>query len=56
MPINNTSAENFAAWIGRNLRARLEKTFGRISVRRLRLTVSETSGQLGIYTASDDEP
>jgi 6-pyruvoyltetrahydropterin/6-carboxytetrahydropterin synthase len=53
LPINNTSAENFAAWIGRNLRERLIASFGPLSVRRLRVCVSETAGQAGVYTYSD---
>jgi 6-pyruvoyltetrahydropterin/6-carboxytetrahydropterin synthase len=52
LPINNTSAENFAAWMGRNLRTRLLAAFGALSVRRLRVTVSETAGQSGVYTFS----
>src|SRR4051812_32891161 len=35
LPINNSSAENFAAWLGRGLCARLRESFGRVSVRRL---------------------
>lgn len=54
LPINNTSAENFAAWIGRSLYERLRSTFGRISVQKLRVEVSETVGQKGVYTYSDD--
>ena len=53
LPINNTSAENFAAWIGRELFSRLQQSFGRLSVRRLRVGVSETSGQAGVYTYTD---
>ncbi len=53
MPINNTSAENFAAWMGRSLYKRLQESFGKLSVHRLRVTVSETSGQAGVYTYSD---
>ena len=53
MPINNTSAENFAAWVGRSLYKRLQESFGKLSVHRLRVTVSETSGQAGVYTYSD---
>jgi 6-pyruvoyltetrahydropterin/6-carboxytetrahydropterin synthase len=53
LPINNTSAENFAAWMGRQLVAELRERFGAISVNRLRITVSETSGQDGVYTYSD---
>ena len=56
LPINNTSAENFAAWLGRNLCARLRDTFGRVSVRKLRLAVSETAGQSGVYHFTDDTP
>jgi 6-pyruvoyltetrahydropterin/6-carboxytetrahydropterin synthase len=55
LPINNTSAENFAAWLGRELFNRLQESFGKLSVRRLRVAVSETSGQAGVYTYSDDE-
>ncbi len=53
LPINNTSAENFAAWIGRTLLARLRERFGNLAVRTLRCAVSETRGQSGIYTYSD---
>jgi len=53
LPINNTSAENFASWIGRTLFTELTATFGNLSVRRLRIAVSETSGQAGVYTYSD---
>ncbi len=55
LPINNTSAENFAAWIGRNLYRQLTETFGKLSVNRLRVAVSETSGQAGVYTYRDEE-
>jgi 6-pyruvoyltetrahydropterin/6-carboxytetrahydropterin synthase len=54
LPINNTSAENFAAWIGRSLCRRLRESFGPVSVRRLRVAVSETPGQDGVYQYSDD--
>lgn len=50
MPINNTSAENLAAWVGRTLIAELRERFGTALVRRLRVTVAETSGQAGVYT------
>ena len=53
LPINNSSAENFASWIGRNLYAEMSTTFGSLSVRRLRVEVSETSGQAGVYTYAD---
>jgi 6-pyruvoyltetrahydropterin/6-carboxytetrahydropterin synthase len=54
LPINNTSAENFATWIGGELLAKLRERFGRVSVSRLRVEVSETKGQSGVYTYSDD--
>ncbi len=50
MPFNNTSAENLSAWLGRSLVERLQRMFGKVKVRRLRLTVAETSGQYGVYT------
>lgn len=55
LPINNTSAENFAAWMGRTLMVRLTERFGRVHVRRMRIAVSETSGQHGVYTCTEDE-
>jgi 6-pyruvoyltetrahydropterin/6-carboxytetrahydropterin synthase len=56
LPINNTSAENLAAWVGRNLFAQLRETFGASSVRRMRVTVSEIAGQTGVYRFGDPEP
>src|SRR5205807_5197652 len=41
LPINNTSAENFAAWIGRNLHQRLKEAFGEVSVSKLRVRSEE---------------
>ncbi len=55
LPINNTSAENFAAYLGRKLHGELIERFGRVSVHRLRITVSETSGQDGVYIYTDEE-
>jgi 6-pyruvoyltetrahydropterin/6-carboxytetrahydropterin synthase len=55
LPINNTSAENLATWIGRELQARIADRFGRTQIQRLRLAVSETSGQWGVYYCSDDD-
>jgi 6-pyruvoyltetrahydropterin/6-carboxytetrahydropterin synthase len=49
LPINNPSAENLAAWFGRTLLVRLRERFGAVRVRRLRVLISETSGQDGIY-------
>ena len=52
LPLNNISAENLAAYIGRALRKRLEVDVGRPPIERLRLAVSETSGQWGVYSHS----
>jgi len=54
LPFNNTSAENFASWLGRELRRRIIERFGATQVRRLEVAVSETPGQRGIYRYSDD--
>lgn len=49
LPINNTSAENFASYLGRELKQTLEDRFGDIDIRRLRVSVEETPGQRGVY-------
>lgn len=54
LPINNTSAENLAAYLGRELRSRLQQRFPELEVRRLRLGVEETPGQRGIYRFGPD--
>ena len=53
LPVNNTSAENFAAWLGRSLLTELRSAFGKVAVDNLRVEVSETSGQSGVYTYTD---
>lgn len=53
LPINNTSAENFSTWIGRELVKRIGERFGKTQIEKLRLSVSETSGQWGVYRFSD---
>jgi len=55
LPFNNSSAENFATWIGRRLREALTERFGPSQLRRLRVAVAETSGQHGVYSF-DEEP
>lgn len=55
LPINNTSSENLAAWIGRELRRLLPAEFPDVEVRRLRVAVQETSGQRGVYTYTREE-
>ena len=53
LPMNNTSAENLASWIGRELVEQIGERFGRTQIQRLRLSVSETPGQWGVYYYSD---
>ncbi len=54
LPINNTSSENLAGWLGRELMRRLSLRFDDILVNSLRLAVEETSGQSGVYTFRRD--
>ncbi len=49
LPVNNTSAENLAAWFGRELQRRLRERFPEVDARRLEVAVEETSGQRGIW-------
>jgi len=55
LPINNTSAENLSAYLGRELMRRLGEGFDDLVVDRLRLTVEETPGQRGVYVFARDE-
>ena len=55
LPINNTSSENLAGWLGRELRTRLARRFEDIQVRRLRVAVEETRGQSGVYTFEQED-
>ena len=55
LPINNSSVENLATWFGNTLRERLEKEFGATQVRRLRVAISETSGQSGVFEYRSDD-
>jgi 6-pyruvoyltetrahydropterin/6-carboxytetrahydropterin synthase len=50
LPMNNTSAENLAAYLGRQLMQKLSERFDELVVSRLRVSVEETSGQRGVYT------
>ena len=54
LPINNTSAENLSTWIGRELVRRIGERFGKTQIEKLKLSVSETSGQWGVYYYADD--
>ncbi len=49
LPLNNTSAENLAAWFGRQLLERLERRFPDVTTRGLLVGVEETAGQRGVY-------
>lgn len=53
LPINNTSAENLAAYIGKLLLEKLQQQFSEVEVHSLRMAVEETPGQRGVwyYTA-----
>ena len=55
LPINNTSAENLATYVGRLLRERLEGQFDDVEIRRLEVAVEETVGQRGVYEYRRDE-
>ena len=50
LPINNTSAENLAGWLGRELLARMEARFADARIEMLRVAVEETAGQRGVWT------
>ena len=54
LPINNTSAENLSAWIGREMLKRLRDKFPSLHIHRMALAVEETPGQRGVYHYSDD--
>ena len=54
LPINNTSSENLAGWVGGELRRRLSERFEDVSIRRLRVAVEETAGQSGVYSYEVD--
>lgn len=56
LPLNNTSAENLAAYVGRLLHERLRERFGDHVVRRLRVAVEETAGQRGVFTFEGEGP
>lgn len=54
LPVNNTSSENLAAYIGRELLRILPERFAEVEVECLRLAVEETSGQRGVYRYTRD--
>ena len=50
LPICNSSAENLATWLGRELMQRMAARLGHVRIERLEVGVEETPGQKGIYT------
>jgi 6-pyruvoyltetrahydropterin/6-carboxytetrahydropterin synthase len=50
LPISNSSAENLATWVGREILARIERHWPGLHVQKLSVGVEETPGQRGIYT------
>lgn len=50
LPMNNTSSENLATWVGRELAQRLKVRFPGVVLDSLRVAVEETSGQRGVYS------
>ena len=55
LPLNNTSSENLATWLGRELLRLLEERFPDVTPQRVRLAVEETSGQRGVWSWLDEE-
>ncbi|MFT7487253.1 MAG: 6-pyruvoyltetrahydropterin/6-carboxytetrahydropterin synthase [Candidatus Paceibacteria bacterium] len=55
LPVNNTSTENLAAFLGREMLRILPIEFPDVRVRQLRLAVEETLGQRGVYEFLADE-
>ena len=49
LPINNTSSENLAGYVGHELLRLLGERFPDVAVASLRVAVEETSGQRGVY-------
>jgi 6-pyruvoyltetrahydropterin/6-carboxytetrahydropterin synthase len=49
LPINNTSAENLATWLGRELQQRIAQRFPGVSLLGLMVGVEETPGQRGEF-------
>jgi len=56
LPINNTSAENLAAYLGRELIRLLGERFDDLETRSLRVAVEETPGQRAVYRFAPDKP
>ncbi len=54
LPINNTSSENLATFLGRRLLEILPAEFEGVEIHHLRLAVEETRGQRGVYHYTRD--
>jgi 6-pyruvoyltetrahydropterin/6-carboxytetrahydropterin synthase len=54
LPVNNTSAENLSALLGRGLLERLRARYPEVEVHALSLAVEETAGQRGVYHYGPD--
>jgi len=54
LPIGNTSVENLSTWFSGELRRRLEEKVGPDRVRRMRVSIEETSGQHGVHEITLD--
>ena len=54
LPINNTSAENLATLLGRQLLDRVRGRYPEVEVSALRVAVEETPGQRGVYHYAGD--
>ena len=54
LPINNTSSENLAGYVGRELMRLLAQRFEDVRVTSLRVAVEETSGQRGVFRYDAD--
>jgi 6-pyruvoyltetrahydropterin/6-carboxytetrahydropterin synthase len=54
LPVNNTSSENLAAWIGHELLSLLDQRFPDVRLERLRVAVEETPGQRGHWRFEAD--
>ena len=53
LPISNSSAENLAAWFGRELRQRMRKVWPGLAVQQMSVGVEETPGQRGVWTVRE---
>ncbi len=49
LPINNTSVENMAAWLGRQLKASIERNFPEVTIDQIMFAVEENPGQRGVW-------